>query len=274
MIISIGTTKASIGQAEGSSRLSRRSSSHLFASLIRSYVKNSNELSMPSFLIKSLLTLSSVRVPDLIAVKSTSTSSQEHSSTSSEEHSNDSASIIVNFADGTMINNSGDINIDSELQYPNAKVLLTSLNDNIAIRVATLVANENTIGNSDSKDSEVKCPPVQICRDVDDIDINTISVDATMYKNSIEELLKQPYMWWKKVDIDYSIRRATFLSFTPFHLWLCDDPLINEQFPLEIIGHENPFKGERKRDSSYLQKTRKEKLISSKKICVNENKNF
>jgi hypothetical protein len=271
MIIIIGTTKASVGQAEGSSRLSRRSSSHLFASLIRSYVKNFNELNMPSFLLKSLLTLSSIRVPDLIAVKSTSTFYREHSSTSSKEHSNDSASIIVNFADGNMIDNSGDINIDPKVQCPNAKALLTSLNDNIAIRDTTSVANENTIGDSGNKhfDPEVQCPPAQISRDVDittHSNTENVSVDATMHKNSIEELLKQPYMWWKKVDVDYSIKRATFLSITPFNLWLCDDPLINEQFPLEIIGLENPVKGERKRDSSHLQKIRKEKPISNKKI--------
>lgn len=245
-------------------------------------MKNSNELNMPSFLVKSLLTLSSIRVPDLIAVKSTSTSSLEHSSTPSEEHSNDNSAMKMN-ADENMIDNSGDINIDGELQCPNVKSSLTSLNNSTAIRVTNSVAvntaDGEIIDNCGKKyvDSRSQCSPTQICRDVNittDIDTENVTVDVDMHKNSIEDLLKKPYMWWKKVDIDYSIRRATFLSITPFNLWLCDDPLINEQFSLEIIGHENTVKGERKRDSSHLQKTRKEKPISSKKNCVNENKNI
>jgi hypothetical protein len=100
-----------------------------------------------------------------------------------------------------------------------------------------------------------------------DVDTENISIDVIHnYQNSINELLKKPYMWWKKIDVEYSIRKARFLSISPFNLWLCDDPLINEQFPLEIIecGIGNQNKGEKKRNSSHLQETQNKKKIKNK----------
>jgi hypothetical protein len=130
------------------------------------------------------------------------------------------------------------------------------------------LSNGHIIDNRGSK-QELQCPNVQDCNGINDIktyiDTKNVSIDIIHdYQYSINELLKKPYMWWKKIDVDYSIRRTRFLSMSPFNLWLCDDPLINEQFPLEIIECGNQSKGRKKRDSSQLQETQNNKKIKKK----------
>jgi hypothetical protein len=59
---------------------------------------------------------------------------------------------------------------------------------------------------------------------------------------SVEDLLSMPYAWWKKVNPAYSARRDSFLSEGPFSLWLSDDPLLSEQFSIEIVMNDVPAK--------------------------------
>jgi hypothetical protein len=59
---------------------------------------------------------------------------------------------------------------------------------------------------------------------------------------SVEDLLSMPYAWWKKVNPAYSARRDSFLSEGPFSLWLSDDPLLSEQFLIEIAMNDIPVK--------------------------------
>ena len=62
-------------------------------------------------------------------------------------------------------------------------------------------------------------------------------VDLNNYddrQTSIENILRQPYDWWKRLNVVYNNRRSVFLSTGPFKLWLSDDPDTNDQFPLEI----------------------------------------
>jgi hypothetical protein len=59
---------------------------------------------------------------------------------------------------------------------------------------------------------------------------------------AVDDLLSMPYAWWKKVNPAYSSLRGSFLSEGPFALWLCDDPLLNEQFSIEIAMNDVPVK--------------------------------
>ena len=64
------------------------------------------------------------------------------------------------------------------------------------------------------------------------VDLNNFDDRQT----SIENILRQPYNWWKRLNVVYNNRRSVFLSTGPFKLWLLDDPDTNDQFPLEIPG--------------------------------------
>lgn len=239
MMISIGTTKASVGQAEGSSRLSRRSSSHLFASLVKNCSNNSNEFNAILFLLsKSLLTprndRPAMRVAEVMATKAI------------DEDLSDNRSLV---------------HVDTELEGPN---------------------NETCRGSNDVTSANIDNATDKISEDV----------IIQNYESSVEKLLEQPYMWWKSVNAEYSMKRARFLSTNPFNLWLSDDPLICEQFPLEIAENVKQLKGVRKRDSAQLKQTRskegphdvqnfveifeinatEDEEKKNKRTCVNENR--
>lgn len=140
-LIYLGCTKASIGHAESSSRLSKKSSSHLFSSLVRHCLAT----------------------------------------------------------------------------YPN-------------------IAAETIYACKELDIKEVSAMP----------EIAARSGECTQYNRArncaVEDLLSMPYAWWKKVNPAYTSRRDGFLSKGPFALWLSDDPLLNEQFSIELATTDVPVK--------------------------------
>lgn len=140
-LICIGCTKASIGLAESSSRLSKKSSSHLFSSLVRHCLAS----------------------------------------------------------------------------YPNVAA------DMIYARKELDIKKVSTTSDSAAKSGA--CTQHNMSRNC-----------------AVEDFLGKPYAWWKKVNPAYNSRRDSFLSKGPFALWLCDDPLLNDQFSIEIAVNDAPVK--------------------------------
>lgn len=160
-----------MGQAESSSRLSRRSSSHLFSTLVMRCLSGSSDSVIKTLLNEKLRSNIPVQI---IHKKTVSIISQ-------------SVGRMESCNTGTDICSTADLSEAFELTVP----------------VIYEKVHANDLRNDD-------------------------------LQKSTEMILQQPYNWWKRFDSNYNSRRNTFLSTGPFKLWLSDDPITNDQFPLKI----------------------------------------